>query len=463
MSAGVLWIILPILFAILLLLLNNTPQVSMVIGAVINTAIVISIVVLKVDHNYLVGSTLIRIEPVLKILGRNLLIEDADRVVLFFLYALSAVYLWLGVVFDGQPTFAPLSILVSALMTSALSVESRLYFILFVELAVLVCLPLLVRKKGRKERGEHFLLIFISLSIPLLLLGGWAADSVAANPIDTEMIDRAAVFMILGFSMMIGVFPFFFWMPQISSESRPVRANFVLSILSFGFLYLLFTIGDAGGWLRSNETLIHWLQVMGFIMIVLGGVWAAFQDDLGRYFAFGLIIDNGFAFLALKNALTGDSDSFYLLLTIRLLVYLLFTMATAYLYNRGIELTLNGLRGKFQRYPFVFIALFVTIFSFNSLPLMANFTIRFGILQKILSSEGVDSVLWPLIGQLGFFLGALRFLGSCVEIKEGVQETQSENWLEKVVFLAGMLVLLTIGFLPTQATSWILKIWSGLG
>ncbi|MEE4194191.1 MAG: proton-conducting transporter membrane subunit [Anaerolineae bacterium] len=463
MSAGVLWVVLPLVIALLLLLLTNYAQVSMIVAAVINTAMVILILAIKIDHNYIIGSTLLRIEPVFSILGRTVLIENADRVILLILYGLSAVYIWLGVFSDPTPSFAPFSIAIAALLTAALTVESRLFFILFVELAVLLCLPLLVKQPGKKERGEHFLLIFVTLSIPLLLLGGWAADAVASNPIDTEMIDRAVVFMVLGYSLMIGVFPFFFWMPQISENTRPVRANFVLSILSFSFLYLLFSIGDAGSWLRSDEVVLRWIQVMGLLMIAVGGVWAAFQSNISRYFAFGLIIDNGFGFLAMRSALNGSPDAFSILLTTRLIVYFLFTIASVYLDNRGVDLTIDGIRGRFREYPFAFILLFYTIFSFNALPLMANFTVRFSILQSVLSDGGIEFVIWPLIGQLGFFLGALRFLGSAVDERQDEERRQEETWPERVVFMAGMLLLVLFGFLPSPISAWILGLWSGFG
>jgi formate hydrogenlyase subunit 3/multisubunit Na+/H+ antiporter MnhD subunit len=463
MNAGVMWILLPLLFSLLLLLLNRMPRASMAIGAVVNTAIVISLLVLQIDFNYFVGNTLIRIEPEWTILGRSLFIENGDRIVLFFFYGLSAAYLWMGLFMDDTPTFAPLSIAIAALFTAAISVESRLYFILFVELAVLLCLPLMTTKLGKREKGEHFLLIFVSLAIPLLLMGGWAADRVAANPIDTAMIDRAVVFLILGYSLMIGVFPFFLWMPQINEESRPIRASFVLSILSFGFLYLLSLIGDTGGWLTSNPILLQWLQVMGFVMIALGGILAAFQDDLGRYLAFGLIIDNGFAFLAMKNAIGGDAQSLYLLLTIRLLIFIVFGLSSAYLHNRGISLTIKGLQGKFRNYPVTFTALFIAIFSFNALPLMANFTVRFSILQSIFGAGNNSQILWPLIGQFGFFLGALRFLGSIVAVSEGSNARTHEFWRARIVFLLAGLVLLIMGLLPAQTTAWIMQIWSLFG
>ena len=464
MSAGFLWILLPLVFALLLLLFGQYPRVSMAIGAVVNTAIVITVLLLKVDHNYILGNTLIRIEPVFSILGRSILIDNADRVILLFLYGLSSLYLWLGVFFDSEPTFAPLSTSIAAFLAAAIFVESRLYFVLFVELAVLLCLPLLVKKAKMKEHGEQFLLIFVSLSVPLLLLAGWAADNVAANPIDAEMINRTVVFLVLGFSLMVGVFPFFFWMPQISETARPIRAFFVLSILPFTFLYLLYSVGDAGGWLRSNETLLHWLQVMGYTMIAFGGIWAAFQENLGRYIAFGLIVDNGFAFLAIQNGLAGDGELLFLLLSIRLIVLFLYTITVVQLDRHGIIPTIDGIRGKFIQFPFVFILLFFAIFSINALPLMANFTVRFSILQNLQTTGGVDEVVWPLIGQLGFFLGVLRFLGSAVETRENdAVSVQNETWPQRIVFLAGMLVLLVIGFLPSQATNFILGIWSAFG
>lgn len=464
MSAGFLWILLPLVVALVLLLFGKYPRVSMIIGAVMNTGIVLTIMVLKIDHNYIIGNMLIRIEPVFTILGRSILIENGDRIILLLLYGLSSIYLWLGVLFDTEPTFSPLSTAIAALLAAAVFVESRLYFILFVELAVLLCLPLLVNRSRKKAQGEQFLLIFVSLSIPLLLLAGWAADNVAANPIDTDMINRTVVFFVLGFSLMIGVFPFFFWMPQVNETARPIRAGFVFSILPFTFLYLLFTIGDAGGWLRSNETLLHWLQIMGYAMIALGGIWAAFQDNLGRFFAFGLIIDNGFAFLAIRNGFAGDGQLLYLLLTIRLIVLLLYTITVVHLDRYKITPTIEGIRGRFIQFPSAFILLFLTIFSFNALPLMANFTVRFSILQNLQTTGDVKEVLWPLVGQFGFFLGALRFLGSAVEAGDKeVVTSHSELWSQRIVFLTGMLVLLVIGFLPSQATNFILGIWSGFG
>lgn len=465
MSAGLLWIILPLIFSIVLLLLQSSPKASMVISAVISTVIMASVLLLKVDHNYFVGTSIFRIDPVFSILGRNILIENADRVIPAILFALSSIYLWLGVFFDAEPSYGSFSIAIAALLTAAIFVETRLFFVLFVELAVLLCLPLLVKKNQRKERGEHFLLIFVSLSIPLLLLSGWSADIVAANPIDTLMMERSAIFAILGFSLLVGVVPFSFWMPQISRETRPVRANFVLSILPFSFLLLLFTLDKAGGWLRLDDTVLHWLRVMGYAMIAVGGIWAAFQEDLERYFAFGLIIDNGFAFLAIESSFRNGSEVFFLLLTIRLILFFLMTVAFLHLNRQEIDLTINGIRGKFIIYPFAFILLFFTVFSFNALPLMANFTIRFGLLQELQSiAPDINTVLWPLIGQVGFFLGALRFLGSAVGTEDHeLSEVGTETWPQRIVFMAGMLVLLLLGFLPSQMADLVLRIWSGFG
>jgi formate hydrogenlyase subunit 3/multisubunit Na+/H+ antiporter MnhD subunit len=461
MSAPILWIVAPLLMAVFFLLLGRMPRVSMVLGAFFSSLIAISVLLIQVQVDYLVGSLNFEIESTFTVLGRVFILDNGDRTFVFLFYAISAVYLWYGVFYDDEPTYAPMSLAIPALLSAAIAVQIRLFSVLFVMLSVLLCLPLLVKTEGEREHGEQFLLIFTALSMPLLLLAGWSADMVTINPIDTAMINRAILFTMVGFTLIMGLFPFLLWMPMVSQQTRPTRALYVLLLLPIALSLLLFNASSRGAWFREAAVLQDWMTILGYCMIALGGLWAVFEDDLRRFFAFGLIIDAGFALLAMRQAYLGEPALLWQVISIRVAIFVLFTLAMNVLDAHSIPLTIKGLRGQLSQVPIAMLTLFGVLFSFNGIPLLAAFSSRIHIIDVMVTSEGMGSWLWILVGLVGYFLGILRFLGSVVDIRSEEKWVFNEKWPEILFLSTGVLLLVLFGLFPAFTGDLIQTLWAG--
>jgi len=461
MSAPVLWIIAPLLIALFFLLLGRMPRVSMVLGALFSSLIAISVLLMRVQFDYMIGSTIFQIESTFTVLGRVFILDNGARTFVFLFYAISAVYLWFGVFYDDEPTYAPMSLAIPALLSAAMAVQIRLFSVLFVMLSVLLCLPLMVKTDGESEHGEQFLLIFTALSIPLLLLAGWSADMVTVNPLDTAMMERAILFTTVGFTLLLGLFPFMLWMPMVGQQTRPTRALYVLLLLPIAFSLLLFNTSTRGVWFREAVVLQDWLTIQGYCMIALGGLWAVFEDDLRRFFAFGLVIDSGFALIAMRQAYLGEPTLLFQVLTIRVVIFILFTLAVNVLDAHSIPLTIKGLRGRLSQVPVTMLALFGVLFSFNGIPLLAAFSSRIHIVDVMMTSEGAGGWVWILVGLVGYFLGTLRFLGSVVDIRSEQKRVFNENWPEILFLSTGVLLLVLLGLFPAFTGDLIQTLWAG--
>jgi formate hydrogenlyase subunit 3/multisubunit Na+/H+ antiporter MnhD subunit len=461
MNAPILWIVAPLLIASFFLLLGRVPRVSMVLGALFSSLIAISVLLVQVQLDYVVGPTIIQIESTFTVLGRVFILDNGDKTFVFLFYAISAVYLWFGVFYDDEPAYAPMSLAIPALLSAAMAVQIRLFSVLFVMLSVLLCLPLLVKMDGESEHGEQFLLIFTALSIPLLLLAGWSADMVTANPIDSAMMNRAILFTIVGFTLLMGLFPFMLWMPMVSQQTRPTRALYVLLLLPIAFSLLLFNTSTRGVWFREAVVLQDWLTILGYCMIALGGLWAVFEDDLRRFFAFGLVIDSGFALIATGRAYLGDPTLLFQVLSIRVVIFILFTLALNVLDAHSIPLTIKGLRGRLNQVPIAMLTLFGVLFSFNGIPLLAAFSSRIHIVDVMMTSESTGGWIWILVGLVGYFLGILRFLGSVVDIRSEQKWVFYENWPEILFLSSGVLLLLLLGLFPAFTGDLIQTLWAG--
>lgn len=461
MSAPLLWIVAPLLIALFFLLLGRVPKVSMLLGALFSTLIALSILFLRVELDFVAGSAMYQVESTFTVLGRSFIIDDGDRTFVFLFFAVSAIYLWFGVLYDDEPSYAPMSLAIPALLTAAMAVQTRLFSVLFVMLAVLLCLPLLVKTEGENEHGEQFLLIFTALSIPLLLLAGWAGDMVTVNPLDTAMMDRTVLFSILGFSLLLGLFPFFLWMPMVGQQTRPTRALYVLLLLPIACSLLLFNASSYGVWFRESPILHNWFTIMGFCMIALGGVWGAFEDDLRRFFAFGLVIDSGFAMLAMAQAYRGNLTSLWQVISYRVVIFIIFTLAVNVLTTHSIPLTIKGIHGRRNQIPTTMVALFGALFAFNGIPLFATFSSRIHSIDLAMASDRTGAWVWILIGLVGYFLGTLRFLGSAVDIHSDQRSVHLESWPEILFLVTGVLLLVLLGLFPAVSGDLIQRLWAG--
>lgn len=462
MSAALLWIFFPLFLSLILWLFRSYSKLTMLLGVVISALLTVSVYFLKIDFTYIVGNAAIKIEPELNLFGRSFVLLKSDRALLFLFYLLTTFWLLLGFVFDSLPSYAGYGLAMPAFLSAGLAVEPFLFAILFISMGVFISMPMLIRLPKRTGRGDVFFLTFMTLSVPILLLASWSASVVESNPLDLELTQRTAVLFFIGFSLLLSAFPFFIWIPKIAEQFRPARVYFLLSVFPVG-MYLIFSefLVDYP-WLRNADFLLNALNVSGLILIVIGGVWAAFEDDAGRMMGYGIVFENGFLFLALSLGISSGLGLMVLLILPRLVGIALWGISTSILADHGTDLSFSKLRGLLLDFPIVAIGLVISLFSIGGLPLLGGFPVKALLIREVASNSAFLEIFWILIGQMGFLIGALRLLGNV--IGEVGQETIKihENWIELTFLLAGVLGLFIMGILPSIGFDGLLKFFQSV-
>lgn len=465
MNAPALWIIFPGVLAVLLIPFRQWRAFAAPVAAGVAGLLALMAWMLPIGEAMAIGPFSLKIADAVSILGRSFILSDADRPLLAILYL--SVGLWiLGTYFvDVTDLFAPLALGMTATWVAALAVEPFLYAAMLFEVTVLLSIPLLVPIGARAGRGVFRFLTFQTFGMPFLLFTGWMLVGVEASPSDLALVVRAAVLLALGFTFMLAIFPFHSWVPMLMEEAHPYVAGFVLAMLPG--LVTLFGLGflDRYAWLRDSEVVYSILRWVGAMMVVLAGIWAAFQSHLGKMFGYGVMMELGFSFLAVSLRGQAGLESFFGMILPRGVTLLVWVIAIGRVHavTKG-RLDFSSLRGLGRANPFLSSALLLGQLSAAGLPLLAMFPMRLALFGKLAEGNAALAVV-TLIGSTGLLAGALR-VGTAL-LRPGEQpdvrpasvrreeagamnpETErSYDPMDVILFTGSAIVLVFLGVMP---------------
>lgn len=467
MSSPILWIIIPAVSAGVLYLLRRFAQVVKLLGILIALLLAIFAWLLPIGSPISLGSwpqlpTLVITEQ-LTILGRNLILSDTARPALVIIY-LGAV-LW----FVGATTipisrlFIPLSLAISALLTAAISVQPFLYAGLFIELAVLLCIPILAPPGHPVSKGVMRFLTFQTIGMFLLLFASWMMYSVELNANSPVLAVRAAILLSLGFTMTLSIFPFNSWIPMIAKESHPYSTAFI--IFTFSEIVSLFAVNlfVRYSWLQSSLETSLWLPLIGLLMIIGGGVFAVFQNNLGRTFGYAIVLEIGLIVVSISQISSGAQKTvqagdnliaqiplaafFFALILPRGLNLAIWALGLSVLKTKFHRLDFETVKGKGYQFPVAAIGITLAGLSLAGYPLLAGFPVRatlgVGLAQLSPLASGI-----ALIGYFGLVIASLRTISVLLSGKETVDWKISETAGQIALLSLGIAILLIVGFFP---------------
>ncbi len=446
MSAPLIWIVLPGLAAILLLLVMRRPVWATGLSAGLSFILFLLAWQVPIDQAIQIGPISIKISSVIIVFGRRFVLQDTNRAFLSLVYMLGTA--WFIGAYPARPgrLFWPVGMGMIALLVAAQAVEPFLFAALLIEVAVLLSIPMLNPPGNPVGQGALRYLIFQTMALPFILLAGWASGILETDPNNQEMMVQAAIFFGLGFAFWLAVFPFNTWVPLLMEETHPYTSGFVLSFLPGVILFLALGFLDSYSWLRNNASLPLFFQLVGTLMIVTGGIFAAFQKDLKRIFGFAVILESGFAIVALGLHSTIGLETFATALLPRFFALLLFSLALSAFSQAGIPATIDGARGSLRQLPFASSALLIAYFSLGGLPLLAEFPVRQALIEAV-AVQSLPLAIWILIGSLSFWGGGFRLLSAMVSSQQQKWEIH-EKWFPAALLSVGMAVIILIGLLP---------------
>lgn len=446
MSAPTIWIIFPIGVGFLLLFINNQRLLS-ILGGVTGILLAVLAHFVPIDVALNVGSTSLKIDPSLIVLGRTLLIQPTEGPLLGLIYGAVALWFFGAEASNSAKRLVPLGFMITALMVASIAVEPFLFAALFIEMAILLAIPLMTSIYSPPSRGVTRFLVYQTLAMPFILLAGWLLGGVEASPGDLALATQSASMLGLGFAFLLAIFPLYNWVPMLSEEVSPYILGFLLWILPT--ITIIFGAGfiDRYSWLRSSPQLAIALRLAGLLMLVTGGLFAAFQRNLARIMSYGAIAETGFAILALSLDTRLGIPVLFLLIPARALSLAVWSLSVTVIKEQVETMRFGATRGILRILPFAGAGMIIAALSTSTFPLLAGFPARLALWES-LARDSLGAALWMGIGIAGLLTSVFRSLAVISMAEEYTSWEPRESLTQRVMLGLGVIGLFILGIFP---------------
>ncbi|MGD2105626.1 MAG: proton-conducting transporter membrane subunit, partial [Anaerolineae bacterium] len=300
MIAGLLlFLVLPLVVGSAVYVLRRWRLASALVSVGMALALGLGIVLLPLGQTVEIWGRQIVMGGRLSFLGRELILEEKDRVAIAFLYLTTSGLFLLGWRVSPRNLLFPVGFGVLSLLSGSLLIRPLIYAVLLVEIAIAISVFALRAEGGRTGRGALQYLSFSLLAMPGLLVIHWLMDRYRLTPDNTALLDTAAVLLSLSFALLLGSVPFHTWIPALGDDSEPLASAFVLTV-NYGAIWFLLlgyleTYPDLTGYARFASI----TSGAGVAMVSVGGLLAACQNRFGRLMGYGALMDSGVSLIAL--------------------------------------------------------------------------------------------------------------------------------------------------------------------
>ena len=446
MNAPTIWIVAPAFAAILFFAIRNQ-RILGILSGTFTALLAIAAQFIPIAEVIQFGAFSFKMDASLTVLGRVLTIEPAQGSLLAIIYGAAALWFFGAEASRTAGRIVPFGLLITALMVAAIAVQPFLYAALFIELAILLAVPMLTDINRKPGRGVVRFLIYQTLAMPFILLSGWLLAGVEASPGDIALATQSAAMLGLGFAFLLAIFPLYNWIPTLLEENSPYIAGFLLWI--FPTITIIFGAGflDRYSWLRSSPQTLTALQSAGLLMVVTGGFWAATQRHLGRIMAYGSVAETGFSLLALSLDARLGVPILFLLIPARALGLAVWSLALTILNDQAGSLRFGAVRGLMRSFPFAGAALVLASLSTGAFPLLAGFPARLALWEN-LSRLSLGAALWMGAGIVGLLTSSVRSLAALSMADEYTGWEMREDWLQGLMLGLGVIGLFVLGLFP---------------
>lgn len=446
MNAPTIWIVAPIAFAVLLLFITNQRALS-ILGGGFAIALAAIAQFVPIEQALLIGTVSLKIDSSLTVLGRVLLIPPAEGSLLALIYGAAALWFFGAEASKTATRIVPFGLMITALMVASIAVEPFLYAALFIEMAILIAIPLLTSIYSPPGRGVVRFLIYQTLAMPFILLAGWLLAGVEASPGDLALAAQSTAMLGMGFAFLLAIFPLYNWVPLLMEETSPFIVGFLLWILPT--ITIIFGAGflDRYSWLRSSPQIVIALRSAGLLMVVTGGLWAAFQHHLGRIMAYGSIAETGFSLLALSLDPKLGIPILFLLIPARALGLAVWSLSLSVIKENVETMRFAAAQGMLRITPLAGAGMVIAALSTSAFPLLAGFPARLALWES-LARVSISGALWMGIGIIGLLTSVFRSLAVISMAEEYTTWELRESPTQVFMIGVGVIGLFILGLFP---------------
>ncbi len=446
MSAPVVWILVPGLFAALLMPLRRWPRATGLAGVIATLLLAWLAWQLSIGVGYRIGPWSLKLDASLQVLGRSLTLTNADLAVLRSIYLLAAAWFAGAVLIRAGSLLVPIGLGILALLTATLAVEPFLFAALFLEVAVLLSVPMLATTGRPVGRGVVRLLTFQTIGTPFLLFTGWLLTGLEASPADSDAVIRASLLLGFGFALLLAIFPFHSWIPMVAEESEHYAGAFFFLLFTGVISYFGLGFFDRYLWLRNSAQVADLLNLAGLLMVLLGSGWAAIQKSLPRMLGYAVISEIGLVLLAAGLPQPAGRQIYFALVVPRTLGFLAWAAGLTLLKQRMV-LTLTGVESGFWHFPWQAAFLVAGQLAIAGWPLMAGFPVRLALVHELASIRPVVA-LGVVAGMAGQLIATWRVFASMSRRPAEITTHDPTGGAEQLFILIAIVTLIVMGFLP---------------
>jgi len=448
MSSPLIWVVIPLIFAGILFLTSSRRILTCGLGTIFTFLIAGLSVIFPESFIIKIGITSQEVSDTFLVLGRSLQISHEDLPFVSIIYFFTTAWIFGSGWFKLSKFFPSVALTVSALLIAALSVEPFLYAALLIEIIVVLTIPLLSPANEKTSKGVLRYLVFQTLAVPFILIAGWLLTGIESAPANSPLTNQATIALIIGFLLFLAIIPFHSWLPMLGSSSHPWVTSFIFTIIPTTLFMILITFLDRYAWLRSIPSLYPTLQLIGTLMIALGGFFVTVQTNLGKAFGYSVIIETGFSLLTIGLNPFGGLNWFSMLLLPRALGYWLWAFCLGKIKETFGSLEFGDLPPLLHTYPILGSALVVAQLSIAGIPMLASFPVK-RMIWFIAAQPDLLNALWIFLGTIGTYIFTIRVLLHFLKVDETQKAWKlSENTGLIIPITFVIILILFIGLLP---------------
>lgn len=467
MTSPVLWIFIPAAASIVLFFIRNRARLVTSLGVGLCILLALLAWALPIGRPMTLGPwsflPAIQIGDSYAILGRRLVLENSDRIFLILIFLGLAFWFGGSIIARAGRLFVPLGLAMGVALTAALAVEPFLYAALFIELAVLISIPLLSPPGSPVRDSVLRYLTFQTLGMPFILFSGWLLTGIGSEPTNPALTIRITSLLGLGFALLLAIFPFHIWIPMIAQDVQPYRATFVIFVVPT--VISLFAMGffDQYTWLQSLPALYSVLIFLGTLMVVGGGIWALLQNHVGRMFGFTIVAEIGLTLLVIglsgrmgneanlaagANVVSTVSEGYlFAQLLPRGISLALWALAVSTWQRNPDQLGFPALAGISRQFPIATASVLIAQLSLAGMPLLAAFPLRIR-LWTVMATISPLATIMLVIGSAALIFAGLRMLLALLKSPGPATWKINETRTQRVLLILGCSMILFIGLLP---------------
>jgi NADH:ubiquinone oxidoreductase subunit 2 (subunit N) len=410
------------------------------------------------DQPLTIGPLTVTMGAPFTILGRVLVIEDADRLPLIFIGATAAALFIVAWRLMPHSNFFPSGLIIIALLSGAMMVAQVVYAALLVQMAALVTVFPLHEPTGAGDRGSPATrkngglqyIVYASLALPGLMVTQLLLEQFAVFPSDQGLLQSATILLGLSLAILLGAVPFQSWLSSVAMDGPPPVVTFVFTVNIGTVWFLLLAYLESYTWLSQQAEFGSLFTIVGLIMMAIGGALAASQQRLGRIVGYATLVDNGAMFVALGSGQTAGLALTLVMLIARPFALGLMTLGLEGLRRLGAgDDALESLTGAAWVAPWQSLAFMVGGVAMAGFPLSLGFSARWG-LYRLMVQESLFQAIIALIGSAGIMMGLISAMRVLLASPDAALARRSlpEDHVVLLLILVLLISTLILGIFP---------------